>query len=182
VSSIEDEGSHRERQDQQQDRRKNEYAPRGVLGRQGAHRGDERRVPRHGEGLKDRSWRAQRVAGQRLVVTTVAKREGSSAVVPDQVAAAAPHLTETPRHRDSDGHTVLAKTGDLIVLLHSGQEEDDDEDGQSHERQSDDDTSNTVAVYVQAGPAQGHDGRLLSSGDSEIVAARLFRLAQFTHW
>ena len=70
-----------------------------------------------------------------------------------------------------------AQIGDLSVLMESCHEENDDDDDERRQSETDDELTDTTAVYLNAGPAEGCDG-LVSSSDPEIVAARLSRIIQ----
>src|ERR1039457_470629 len=83
--------------------------------------------------------------------------ERAPALVPDQIAAAAPHQAEAPGHGDLDWDAVLAQTGDLSVPLRSGQEENHDQNCQRPKADENENTTNTAAVHLHAGPTEDGD-------------------------
>jgi hypothetical protein len=81
-------------------------------------------------------------------------RQRSAALVPDQIAAAATHQPEAPRHGDFDRDSALAQAGDLRVLLEAGDEENDDGESEGDKTKAADNTANTTSVYVHARAAK----------------------------
>jgi len=90
------------------------------------------------------------------------KGERPLALVAGEIASAAAHKAEAPGHCDLDGDALPVQTGDLSVLLNSGDEQNDDGGGESHEESADDGVSHAADVYLHAGPPKSHDG--LSGG------------------
>jgi len=62
------------------------------------------------------------VSRNRHPVTLLVEDEASATAVPDAVASTAPEQAPTRAHGDLDRHPVIAKAGDLGVLVYPGHE------------------------------------------------------------
>ncbi len=108
--------------------------------------------------------------GYCLAVAMSVEREGAAALVPDQVAAAAPHQTAATGDGDLNEDPLLAQTCDLGILLCSGHEKNDGGSGESCEADDYRNSTNTAGIHVHTCAAKLRDWPL---GRTDLTGCHL---------
>jgi hypothetical protein len=112
---------------------------------------------------------AEGIPRDRVAIAPSVKDEDPAAGGANGIAAAPSEQPAAPGHRHLDSHSVLAKKGDLCVLVDAGHEEADHRKAQSSQAEGDDQASGPAAVDRDGSPSQSRE-RLLRA--VERTAAR----------
>jgi hypothetical protein len=104
-----------------------------------------------------RARSAEGIPRDRVAIAPSVKDEDPAAGVAGGIAAAASEQPAAFCHRHLDSYSVLAKKGDLCVLVDAGHEEASHRKAQSSQAQGDDQACGPAAVDRDGSPSQSRE-------------------------